>query len=426
MKFATLGCLVLLSAMGASAADNGVPTYNKDIAPILYKNCALCHRPGEVAPFSLLTYLDAKKRAGQIASITRSRVMPPWKAEPGYGDFKDARRLTDQQIALITQWAGNGAPEGNPADKPTPPQFPEGWQLGKPDQILSWPAKFNVPAEGPDQFRCFVIPMNLDHDVYVGATEFRPDNRRTVHHALVFTDNTGQARKLAANSSDGGYNCFGGPGFPAGLMGGWAPGAVPTKPTPGYAAPLRKGTDLVIQIHYHPDGKPEQDQSSLGVFFSDPPTKGRALMVMGTQKIDIAPGDSHYVVKSSMEVPADAALLRITPHAHYLCKDMKLTAYLPDGTSKPIIWIKDWDFNWQGAYVFENPVPLPKGTRIDMEYIYDNSDKNPRNPASPPVRVTYGEQTTNEMAFAFMSFALPTPAEAIAFQRAMMMKRLGL
>ena len=426
MKSATLASLVLLSALCASAADNAVPTYNKDIAPILYKNCAMCHRPGEVAPFSLLTYLDAKKRAAQIASITRSRVMPPWKAEPGYGDFKDARRLSDQQIALITQWAGNGAPEGNPADKPAPPQFPEGWQLGKPDQILSWPAKFSVPAEGPDQFRCFVIPMNLDHDVYIGATEFRPDNRRTVHHALVFTDTTGQARKLAADSPDGGYSCFGGPGFPAGLMGGWAPGAVPIKPTPGYAAPLRKGTDLVIQIHYHPDGKPEQDQSSLGLFFSDPPTKGRALMVMGTQKIDIAPGDSHYVVKSSMEVPADASLLRITPHAHYLCKDMKLTAYLPDGTSKPLIWIKDWNFNWQGAYVYENPVPLPKGTRIDMEYTYDNSDKNPRNPATPPVRVTYGEQTTNEMAFAFMSFALPTPAEAIAFQRAIYLKRAGL
>jgi mono/diheme cytochrome c family protein len=430
MKSATIVCFALLAAICASAADNAVPTYNKDIAPILYKNCATCHRPGEVAPFSLLTYLDAKKRASQIASITRARVMPPWKAEPGYGDFKDARRLTDQQLALITQWANNGAPEGDPASKPVPPQFPEGWQLGKPDQILTPPAKFSVPADGPDQFRCFVVPMNLDRDIYLGASEFRPDNRRTVHHALLFADVTGQARKLAANSADGGYSCFGGPGFiPAGLLGGWAPGSVPVKPMPGYAVPVRKGTDLVVQIHYHPDGKPEQDQSSLGLFFSDPPTKGRALMILGTQKIDIAPGDSHYVVKSSLEMPADAALIRIAPHAHYLCKDMKVTAYLPDGTTKPLLWIKDWDFNWQGGYIYQSPVPLPKGTRVDMEYIYDNSDKNPRNPVNPPVRVTYGEQTTNEMALAFMTFALPTPADAIAFQkeiqRAMMAKRLG-
>jgi len=426
MKLSIALCFGMLAAISANAADNATPTYNKDIAPILYQNCALCHRPGEVAPFSLLTYQDAKKRATQIASITRARVMPPWKAEPGFGDFKDARRLSDQQLALITQWASHGAPEGDPASKPVPPQFPEGWQLGKPDQVLTVPAKFAVPAEGPDQFRCFVVPMNLDHDVYLGASEFRPDNRRTVHHALLFADVTGQARKLAANSADGGYNCFGGPGFPpAGLLGGWAPGSVPTKPLPGYALPVRKGTDLVIQIHYHPDGKPEQDQSSLGLFFSEPPTKGRALMILGTQKIDIAPGDSHYMVKSSMEVPADAALLRITPHAHYLCKDMKVTAYLPDGTTKPLIWIKDWDFNWQGAYIYETPVPLPKGTRVEMEYTYDNSEGNPRNPVNPPVRVTYGEQTTNEMALAFMTFALPTPADAMAFQRAMMMRRVS-
>src|SRR5436305_12513038 len=164
-------CFATLAAISASAAaDNTSPTYNKDIAPILYQNCATCHRPGEVAPFSLLTYLDAKKRASQIASITRARVMPPWKAEPGYGDFKDARRLTDQQLALISQWANNGAPEGDPASRPAPPQFPEGWQLGKPDLVLTPPSKFSVPADGPDQFRCFVVPMNLDPDVLLGAS----------------------------------------------------------------------------------------------------------------------------------------------------------------------------------------------------------------------------------------------------------------
>ncbi len=406
-----------------AAAALAAPTYNKDIAPILYENCASCHRPGEVAPFSLLTYQDTAKRAALIAGITQARVMPPWKAEPGYGDFKDARRLTDEQIALIQQWAKAGAPEGDPAARPKPPVFANGWQLGTPDRVASVPAKYSVPPDGSDQFRCFVIPMNLDQDLYIGAMEFRPDNRRVVHHALVFTDPLGEARKLAAGSPDGGYACFGGPGFPAGLLGGWAPGAIPPKSEPGYAAVLRRGTDLVLQIHYHPDGKPELDQSSLGLFLTSAPTKGRALLLVRNNDIDIPPGDDHYVVKASMELPADAQLLRITPHAHYLCKDMKIDAHLPDGSVKPLIWIKDWDFNWQGAYAYASPIPLPKGTVIEMNYIYDNSTRNPRNPVSPPVRVTYGEQTTNEMGLAFLTFALPTPADAVAFQRASRRRR---
>jgi hypothetical protein len=412
-----LSALVLTVTAVAAAA----PTYNKDIAPILYQNCAGCHRPGEVAPFSLLTYQDTAKRAALIAGVTKARVMPPWKAEPGYGDFRDARRLTDEQLELIQQWAKAGAPEGDAKSKPTPPTFTDGWQLGKPDRVATLPAKFSVAPDGADQFRCFVIPMNLDQDMYVGATEFRPDNRRVVHHALVFTDPMQQGRKLAAGSADGGYTCFGGPGFVGGLAGGWAPGAAPIKPEAGYATVLRKGTDLVLQIHYHPDGKPEVDQSSLGLYLTAAPTKGRAVLLMGSNQIDIAPGDDHYVVKASMVVPADASLIRIAPHAHYLCKDMKIDAHLPDGSTVPLIWIKDWDFNWQGSYAYQSPVPLPKGTRVELQFTYDNSAKNPRNPVSPPVRVTYGEQTTNEMGLAFLTFALPTPADAVAFQRA----RLG-
>jgi hypothetical protein len=413
MKFA-LCC----AFAAATAAADTVPTYNKDIAPILYQNCAGCHRPGEVAPFSLLTYQDTAKRARLIATVTSSHLMPPWKPEPGYGEFKDARRLTDAQIALVRQWASNGAPEGDTALKPKPPTFTDGWQLGQPHKVVAIPAKFAVPADGPDQFRCFVIPLNLDQDTYVGAMEFRPDNRRTVHHALVFTDPMQQGRKLAAGSADGGYTCFGGPGFVAGIMGGWAPGFVPAKPGEGYATPLPKGTDLVIQIHYHPSGKAAQDQSSLGLFYSPPPTRGRVALIVDTHDIDIQPGDSHYVVKAEITTPSDAELLRVTPHAHYLCKDMKLNAHLPDGSVTPLIWIKDWDFNWQSGYTFTSPIKLPKGTRIEMEYVYDNSEGNPRNPAHPPVRVTYGEQTTNEMGLAFLTFALPTPAEAAAFRRA--------
>lgn len=415
--------LFALAEAVAAGAQTGGPTYNKDIAPILYQNCATCHRPGEVAPFSLLSYDDAKKRAPLIATVTKMHVMPPWKPEPGYGDFRDARRLTEEQIALIQKWAASGAAEGEAGAKPTPPTFTNGWQIGPPDKVVTIPAKFAVPADGPDQYRCFVIPLNLEQETYVTAMEFRPDDRRTVHHALVFTDPTHQGRKLAEGSADGGYTCFGGPGFLAGLMGGWAPGFVAAKPVAGYATPLAKGTDLVIQIHYHPSGKAAQDQSSLGLFYGDAPTRGRTAVIIGTNHIDIAPGDAHYVVKAQLTTPFDAELLRVTPHAHYLCKDMKIDAHLPDGSVKPLIWIKDWDFNWQSGYTYKDPIALPKGTRIEMEYTYDNSEANSRNPAHPPVHVTHGEQTTDEMGLAFLTFALPTPAEAMAFRRGMYASR---
>jgi mono/diheme cytochrome c family protein len=418
MKRLILFAAVTAAALPAAPANATGPTYNKDIAPIFYQNCAGCHRPGEVAPFSLLTYQDTAKRAALIASVTKARVMPPWKAEPGYGEFRDVRRLSDDQIALIQKWAASGAPEGDGA-KPVPPKFTDGWQLGEPDRVLTIPAKFSVPAGGPDVYRCFVIQMNLDKDTYIGGLEFRADSRRTVHHALVFADPKNEGRKLAAGSPDGGYTCFGSPGFAAGLIGGWAPGASPRKPIPGFATTLTKGTDLVIQIHYHPSGAPAEDQSSLGLFYSDAPTRGRSVFLIGTEDIDIAPGDSHYEVKTSRTLPMDAQVLAITPHAHYLCKDMKVTAYLPDGTTKPLIWIKDWDFNWQGAYVYANPQRLPQGTRIELDYTYDNSENNPRNPAHPPVRVTYGEQTTNEMGLAFLTLAFPTPQDAREFQRSL-------
>ena len=409
---------LLLTVAGGLSWAAAAPTYNKDIAPILYQHCAMCHRPGEVAPFSLLSYGDAAKRAALIATVTKARVMPPWKPEPGYGDFKDARRLTDDQITLIQKWSSGGVPEGDLADKPKPPTFTNGWQIGQPDKVVTTAAKFSVPADGPDQYRCFVMPTDLDKEVYLSALEFRPDDRRTVHHALVFADPRHEGRKLAEGSADASYQCFGGPGFLGALLGGWAPGFVANKPVAGYATPLPKGTDLVVQIHYHPSGKPAQDQSSLGLFYGDPPTRGRTAVIVATRNIDISPGESHYAVRAEITTPADAELLRITPHAHYLCKDMKINAHLPDGSVTPLIWIKDWDFNWQSAYTYKTPITLPKGTRIEMEYTYDNSESNPRNPSHPPVRVSYGEGTTDEMGLAFLTFALPTPADAAAFRRA--------
>ncbi len=407
--------LALPAAMSAAAT---APTFNKDVAPILYANCATCHRPGEVAPFSLLTYQDASKRASLIAGAVAAHFMPPWKAEEGYGDFAGARRLTDAQIALINDWAKAGAPEGDPSAKPEPPKFANGWQGGEPDQVLTVPVKYSLPADGPDQYRCFVLPTGLDHDVYVDGIEFRPGNRLIVHHAIVYLDATGRARQMAAKSTDGSYPCFGGPGFaPTGGLGGWAPGITPPPRNPELSLPLPKGTDVVIQIHYHLSGKPEVDQSSLGLSFSGPPAKGRTSLMLFEHHLDMAPGDSHYVAKASLTLPRDLQVAGLTPHAHYLCKDMKVTATLPDGSTKPLIWIKDWDFNWQNAYLYKKPIDLPKGTRIDMAFTYDNSESNPHNPAHPPVRIHWGEQTKDEMAVVFLNVILPTRADIPELQR---------
>ncbi len=405
------------AALAASAAA-ATPTFNKDIAPILYANCATCHRPGQVAPFSLLTYQDASKRAALIAGAVSKRFMPPWKPEPGFGDFANVRRLSDDQIALIQEWSKHGTPEGDPADKPQPPKFADGWLGGKPDLVLTMESPHTLPADGADQYRCFVLPTGLDHDVYVDGIEFRPGNRQVVHHALVFLDASGKAREMAASSPDHGYPCFGGPGFQAaGLIGGWVPGYTPIPRDPSVSEPVRQGMDVVVQIHYHLSGKPEQDQSSLGLAFSGPPTKGRTSILLFNHHLDIAPGDSHYVVKASLVLPRDVQLAGVTPHAHYLGKEMKITANLPDGSTKPLIWIKNWDFNWQSAYRYRTPLDLPKGTRIELEYTYDNSENNPSNPAHPPVRVHWGEQTTDEMCLAFLSVLLPTRDDIREFRR---------
>jgi mono/diheme cytochrome c family protein len=404
----------LLACAGTAAA--AVPTFNQDIAPILYQNCATCHRPGEVAPFSLLTYQDAAKRARLIAQVTERRFMPPWKPEPGYGDFAHERRLTNQQIATIREWAEMGAPEG---DGPAPPApvFASGWQGGEPDAVLKFPEEFRVRADGRDQFQCFILRTNFDQDVYIGGAEFRPGNPRVVHHALVFLDINGQARQLAGGGNS--YPCFGGARVAGGgLILGWAPGAIPLPVEPGISRVLPKGADIVVQIHYHPSGKPETDQSSLGLHLTGPPTKGVAMMIVLNRNIYIPPGESNYVVRASMTMPQDGELWGITPHAHYLGKEMKVNARFPDGAVKPLIWIKDWDFNWQGQYRYKNPILLPKGTRIEMEYSYDNSAANPQNPSNPPIAVRWGEQTTDEMALVFLGIVLPSPEDVRPFQLA--------
>jgi mono/diheme cytochrome c family protein len=398
------GVVIAIAALGSSpaVADLGptAPTYTKDIATILWKNCASCHRQGEVGPFPLLTYADAAKRANFLSQVTESRTMPPWKPEPGFGKFHDERRLTDAEIQKIADWADAGAPEGKATDLPAAPKFADGWQLGEPDLVLKAQEPYSVPASGPDVYRCFVIPIPTDTDRTVAAIEFRPGNRRVVHHALLYLDNTGAARSKDQADPGPGYASFGGPGIvPTGGLGGWAPGAMPRMLPDGIGKYLRKNSDLVLQIHYHPDGKPETDQSTVGIYFTKTPArKIVAGIAVRSRELDIPAGEASYRVKAqSAPLPVDVEAIGIAPHMHYIGKEMKVVAESPNGQITPLIWIKDWDFNWQGQYQFATPVKVAKGSVIKVEAAYDNSEGNPRNPSKPPKDVHWGEQTTDEM-----------------------------
>ena len=382
------------------------PAFDKDIAPIIYKNCAVCHRTGEVAPFSLLTYHEVSKRAKQIARVTGDGIMPPWKAEPGFGEFSNDRHLTAEQIALIQKWVNSGMAEGNKADLPAMPKFPEGWTLGTPDLVLEPDEDYTLAAEGPDLYRCFVVPTKLTEDHYIRAIEVRPGNRKVVHHVIVHFDTTGKARELAAQDPGPGYTSFGGIGFRSGgMLGGWAPGNFPSFLPDGIGRFLPKNADLVLQVHYHRSGKVETDRTKVALYFAKGPVDKRMRSFMLAKfLLRIPPGDSNYVVHASLPVESDSTLYRVTPHMHLLGKDMKVTATLPDGTLVPLVHVQNWDFNWQTGYDLKNPLRLPAGSKVELTARYDNSSGNPVNPNNPPRRVTWGEQTTDEMCLAFLSY----------------------
>ena len=405
-----LTVLIAPLLFGAAMLRSPAPvTYSETIAPILYDNCVTCHRPGEAAPFALLSYDDTKKHGKQIAKVTGSRYMPPWHATHGYGEFADERRLTDDQIAAIAEWVKTGMPEGDPGRMPTLPSFPEGWHLGTPDLVLQMPTAFELPASGPDIYRNFVIPTHLADNKWVRAVEFRPRARKAVHHVLFAYDASGAAVKQDGKDGHPGFGGMsaigvGGAAGASGPLGGWAVGATPAFLPSGAALPLPKGSDLVLQMHFHLTGKPEIEQATVGIYFADRPPERRlwsvqvpALFGFGAG-IDIPPGEKNYLVTDSLTLPADMKALFVGAHAHYLAKEMKATATLPDGTTQPLLWIQDWDFNWQDRYFYKTPVLLPKGTRIDVRLTYDNSADNPRNPnPTSPARVTWGEQSFDEM-----------------------------
>jgi Tfp pilus assembly protein PilF len=378
-------------------------TFNRDIAPIVFHSCSTCHRPGEAAPFSLLTYSDVKKHARQIADVTRSRAMPPWLPEPQSLKFADELRLSDAEINLIANWVEQGAVEGNPADLPPPPKFVEGWRLGKPDLILTASKPLTLPPQGTDTYWNFIFPVPIQKTRWVKAVEIRPGDKRYVHHANILVDRAEELRLREIEPGAG----FGGMEIriesqvfdPDSHLLFWKPGTIPYVEPEGMALRLDKSTDLVLNTHLQPSGKPEVIQPSIGLYFTDKPaTKIPMLLQLENDaKLDIPAGEKNFVVADNFTLPVDVDLMAIYPHAHYLGKDIQAFATLPNGTKETLIHIPQWNLNWQAVYRYAEPVRLPKGTTISLRYVYDNSEDNPLNPNRPPARVMAGNRSSDEM-----------------------------
>jgi uncharacterized protein (TIGR03437 family) len=365
-----------------------------------------------------MSYEDARVRGPLIASVTSARRMPPWKPEPGFTEYQGERRLTGEQIDLIRQWVEQGMPEGDPGKLPPLPEFPADWYLGQPDLVAQMPEPFDVPAGGPDLYWNFVLPLNLPEDRWVSAIEVRPGVRGVVHHVLVFTDTTGAARRADAADPLVGFSgllpvspdlslaelvdIIAGKGS-IGTLGGWVPGTYPSRLPEGLAMRVPKGADLVLQTHFHPNGQPQRETTVIGLYFAKSPPQ-RTLVTLQTPAlfgslwgIDIPAGEPSYLVRDSFVLPIDVDAVDVQAHAHYLARDVRLTATLPGGEVRVLLWISDWELDWQDRYVFQEFIRLPAGTRLDAEIRYDNSAGNPHNPFNPPIRVEWGEESTDEM-----------------------------
>lgn len=402
MKPVALSFAVALFAGATVVAQApAATTFTEHVAPIVFRSCAHCHRPGEVAPFPLLTYADCRKRAKNLLQVVEDRYMPPWHPEPGFGEFRHEARLADADITTLRNWVANGTPEGPASALPPLPKFPEGWQLGTPDLVVTTTGAFEVPASGRDVYRNFAIPVGLTEDKWITAIEVRPSARSVLHHVLIFLD---EEREGGGQDGKDGRPGFSGMRLQrAPMIGGWAVGGMPEHLPDGLAVKLPKGSDLVLQSHLHPSGKKEKEQTTLGLYFAKAPPKHTLVTIQLppffgiTAGLDIPPGERAYHLADSFELPCDVLAVTVGGHAHQLCRSMTMFAEKTDGGTTPLLRIPAWDFDWQNRYTFREAVPLSKGSVIRAELVYDNSADNPNNPNQPPKRVRWGRETTDEM-----------------------------
>lgn len=444
---------IVLGVIGSVAclatARGGSPTYHKDVAPILQNHCQDCHRPGQVAPFALLTYEQARKRGTDLAHVTGDKTMPPWRAAIDFGGpFRDQRILPEADVATLKSWVEAGCPEGDPNDAPKPREFSSDWPLGQPDLVLTMPEPYELGASGEDEFRVFVLRTSFPQDRWIRAVDFKPGNRKIVHHVIAGIDPSGTARKLDAKTPEPGYSALGGfgPGVPLrGFLPIWTPGSRPRYAPEGAGYLLPAGADVLIQMHYHRSGKAETDATSVGLYLSDEPlkkqvrtgfvfpnvppekliplmAKARAAQAEGRRPdlnemmrevLTIPAGDASYEVRADTKtgpmgrpLSRDILLTSVMPHMHWLGRDFTFAAVLPDEkhTRVPLIKIDRWNFNWQGTYALVEPIRLPKGTYFEMVAHFDNSDKNPANPNRPAKLVSWGDQTNDEMCIGIYEF----------------------
>lgn len=409
-------------------------TFSKDIAPILFDRCATCHRPGEAAPFSLLTYSDARKHALQIAQLTAKRSMPPWPPEPGYGDFTNSLRLRAAQIATFAAWVRQGTPEGNPADLPPVPHFSEGWHLGPPDLIVRMRQPFELPASGGDVFRNFVLPVELKETKYIRAFELRPGTRRVVHHANIIVD---RSRLLRRHDGADGQPGFGGMDVITEVTGEfdpdshflfWKPGSPAQQEPDNMAWKLDPGSDLILNLHLQPSGKPEVVEAEVGLYFAPhaPTLHPMLLQLEHDGALNIPAGNPAFSVTDHLKLPMPVQVLAIYPHAHYLGKTVEAWAELPGGQRVPLLKIDRWDINWQASYTYRKPIDLPAGTTVAMRMGFDNSAQNPRNPNHPPQLVRAGNRSEDEMGHVWLQ-VLPQAGHddpRLRLQQALMERRI--
>ena len=391
----------------------GSLTFTGDIAPIVFRKCSDCHRPGQIGPFPLLCYEDVKKRARQISEITTKQLMPPWAPLPGFCNFERDRSLSRTEIGMIAQWVSEGAIEGNPSDLPPLPKFVDGWKYGQPDLVVTMPEPFSVPAESTaDVYRKFVIRVPIDETKYVKAFDFNPGNNNVVHHMRLRVDTTGMCRTQDQQDLKPGFDgtMFSGDHEPDGFFLVWTPGYEAVPRSADVAWTLPKGADLVLELHLHPSGKAETVESSIALYFQpSPPVQHLHMVQMECQTIDIPPGKKNVEYEDRYVLPADTSVLAVMPHAHFLATHFRTWAILPDGRKIWLMRIADWDFNWQREYTYADPIQLPKGTMICMRVTYDNSADNPRNPHNPPHRVLIGRDTYEEMAQVFLQVIAANP-----------------
>jgi hypothetical protein len=394
------GVLCCLFLIGLAAERNSAPraTFTKDVAPILYSRCIECHRPGEIAPMSLLSYDEARPWAKAIKEKVVSRAMPPWLADASNTHFENDRRLSPKEIDTITAWVDAGAPKGDDKDLPPVPRYEQGWAIGKPDVVLRLKDEVDVPAEGVIPYRYFSVPTNFTEDKWIQAAEIRPSNRKVVHHIIVFVQEPGDK----SASGEGGEG-RGPRGF---KLAGFAPGEQPKVFPAGTAKLVKAGSVLSFQMHYTPNGAAAKDRSYIGLVFAKGPIERKALTGTAVNaQFVIPPGDGNYEVRSSWTAPDDVRIVDLMPHMHLRGKDFTYTAVYPDGRKEVILNVPKYDFNWQLLYRFKQPFFLPKGSKLECVAHFDNSDKNKFNP-DPTKEVRWGPQTWEEMMIGWFDYTL--------------------